>query len=151
VRHDVPVAGRISNEDYERLLRFRTGLRRFERWSEEQAEAEGLTGSQHQLLLAVRGHPDKQGPTVSDLSEYLLLRHHSVVELINRAVTAKLVERQPDAKDGRVVRVRPTREGLAALKRLTRAHIDELGRLAPSLEGLWSGLEPTKHLPPDRR
>jgi DNA-binding MarR family transcriptional regulator len=141
----------VSDEDYARLLRFRTGLRRFERWSEQQAEAAGLTGTQHQLLLAVRGHQDRRGPTVSDLSEYLLLRHHSVVELVDRAVAAGVVRRTSDPADRRVVRVRPTPRGNAILRKLTQAHLAELGRLAPAFEGLWSGLEPTKHLPAGRR
>jgi hypothetical protein len=46
-----------------RLLTFRTGLRRFLHWSGEQAAAAGLTPARHQLLLAIRGHPDPAGPT----------------------------------------------------------------------------------------
>ena len=143
--------GAVSDDDYERLLRFRTGLRRFERWSEQQAEAAGLTGAQHQLLLAVRGHRDRRGPTVGDLSDYLMLRHHSVVELIDRAEAAGLVRRVADPLDRRLVRLRPTPHGNAVLRRLARAHLAELARLAPVYEALWDGLEPTKHLPPARR
>jgi DNA-binding MarR family transcriptional regulator len=145
------VARRISDDQYLRLLRFRTGLRRFERWSEQQAESAGLTGAQHQLLLAVRAHPDRRGPTVGELSEYLMLRHHSVVELIDRAVAADLVRRSEDPTDRRVVRLRPTPYGSAVLRRLARVHLAELARLAPVYEGLWDGLEPTKHLPPGQR
>ena len=141
----------VSDDEYARLLRFRTGLRRFERWSEEQAEAAGLTGAQHQLLLAVRGHADRRGPTVGELSEYLMLRHHSVVELVDRAVAAGLVRRSPDPHDRRLVRVRPTPHGNLVLRRLTRVHLVELARLAPAFDALWDGLEPTKHLPPGRR
>jgi DNA-binding MarR family transcriptional regulator len=141
----------LSDESYARLLQFRTGLRRFERWSEQQAAAAGLTSAQHQLLLAVRGHDDPRGPTIGDLSEYLLLRHHSVVELIDRAAAAGLVRRRPDPDDRRLVRVRATPHGTAVLRRLTRAHLAELARLAPALEALWAGLEPTTHLPPGRR
>ncbi|MCH7720116.1 MAG: hypothetical protein IH988_03880 [Planctomycetes bacterium] len=36
-----------------------TGLRRFLRWSEQQAKASGLTPAHHQLLLAIRGHQDR--------------------------------------------------------------------------------------------
>jgi DNA-binding MarR family transcriptional regulator len=145
------MAGRVSDDGYQRLLRFRTGLRRFERWSEQQAEAAGLTGAQHQLLLAVRGHRDRRGPTVGELSEYLMLRHHSVVELIDRAVAAGLVQRSPDPADKRLVRVLATQRGSEVLRRLSRAHLAELARLAPAFEELWAGLEPTKHLPPARR
>ena len=145
------MAEAVSDDDYTRLLRFRTGLRRFERWSAQQAEDAGLTAAQHQLLLAVRGHPGRRGPTVGDLSEYLLLRHHSVVELVDRAVSAGLVRRAHDPDDRRVVRVRPTAHGGAVLRRLSRAHLAELERLAPTFDELWDGLEPTTHLPPERR
>ena len=145
------MAGSVSDIEYQRLLRFRTGLRRFERWSEEQAQTAGLTSAQHQLLLAVRGHPDRRGPTIGELADYLLLRHHSVVELIDRAESAGLVRRTADPTDRRLVRLRPTRHGNAVLRRLTLSHLAELARLAAVYEGLWAGLEPTKHLPPSRR
>ena len=48
----------LRDADYEDLLALRTGLRRFLRWSEQQAEGAGLTPAQQQLLLAIRGHPD---------------------------------------------------------------------------------------------
>jgi hypothetical protein len=48
----------LDQGQYERLLRFRAGLRRFVRWSAEQAALASLTPTQHQLLLAIRGHPD---------------------------------------------------------------------------------------------
>ena len=89
----------LEQRDYERLLAFRTGLRRFLSWSGQQAEAAGLTPAQHQLLLAVRGHPDRRGPTVGEIAGYLLVRHHSAVELIDRAVAAGLVSRQTDSED----------------------------------------------------
>ena len=78
-------ARRIDDADYRRLLEFRTGLRRFLHWSEEQARAAGVTPAQHQLLLAIRGH-DGAGPTIGDVADYLLLRHHSAVGLVDRAV-----------------------------------------------------------------
>ena len=141
----------MSDHDYQRLLAFRSGLRRFERWSEEQAEAAGLTGGQHQLLLAVRGLPDRRGPTIGEVADYLLLRHHSVVELADRVEAAGLVRRAADAADRRVVRLRLTPRGAAVLRNLSRAHLDELARVASGFDALWAGLEPTKHLPPAQR
>jgi len=129
---------RVRDEDYRRLLGFRTELRRFLRWSEDEARAAGLTPAQHQLLLAVRGHADPAGPTIGELAEYLVLRHHSVVELIDRAAKAGLVERVGDEADHRVVRLQLTRRGEQAIEQLSRLHLEELRRLAPllgSLEG----------------
>jgi len=58
----------LDQRDYERLLAFRTGLRRFLYWSGQQAEAAGITPAQHQLLLAVRGHPGPDGPTIGEIA-----------------------------------------------------------------------------------
>ncbi len=125
---------RLTHQDFERLLEFRVTLRRFQRWSEDQAAAAGLTHVQHQLLVAIKGHPGGEPPTVGDLAGYLLLRPHSTVELIDRAEIAGLVERTKDPADGRVVRVRLTPEGDQIVHKLTRAHLERLHELAAVLE-----------------
>jgi DNA-binding MarR family transcriptional regulator len=130
-----------SDDDYRRLLDLRTGLRRFLRWSEQQAQAAGLTPTQHQLLLAVRGHPDPRGPTVGDLADHLLLRHHSAVGLIDRAEAAGLVTRTPDADNPSAVRLRLTPEGSRRLETLSELHLEELAHLAPTMHALWRALE----------
>ena len=93
-----------TRQDFEHLLAFRSSLRQFERWSDAQARAAGLTHVQHQLLVAVKGHPGSDPPSVRELAGYLLLRHHSTVELVDRAEAAGIVRRVPDASDGRLVR-----------------------------------------------
>lgn len=131
----------LSQEDFTALLEFRAGLRRYLRWSERQAQAAGLTAAQHQLLLAIKGHGDDRGPTIGDLAGYLMLRHHSAVELVDRAEDAGLVARRRDADDGRVIRVRLRPAGERVLVALTRQHLIELRRLAPALEHLAAELE----------
>jgi DNA-binding MarR family transcriptional regulator len=96
----------------------------------------GLTPAQHQLLVAIKGHPGNQDPTISDLAEYLLLRHHSVVELVDRAANAGVVARSRDPADGRLTRVTLTADGEARLSRLGPTHLDELQNLAPVLDQL---------------
>jgi DNA-binding MarR family transcriptional regulator len=137
---DAEVVRRLSDGDYARLLEFRVELRRFLHWSEEAAAAAGLTPAQHQLLLAVRGAPD--APTIGDVADLLLLRHHSAVELVDRAETAGLVERRPDHDDQRVVRVALTRDGSARLEALSASHLEELARLRRALGPLAEGLPP---------
>ena len=132
---------RLGDTEYLRLLEFRTGLRRFLRWSREQAAAVGLTPAQHQLLLAIRGHDDPRGPTIGEVADYLLLRHHSAVELVDRAATAGLVKRAPDPDDQRVVRLKLTPLGARRLERLAALHLEELGRLVPRMQAIWKGLE----------
>ncbi len=121
----------LSDADFRELLAFRDALRRFERWSERQARAVGLTPAQHQLLLAIRGHHG--APTIGDVADHLLLRHHSVVELVRRAERAGLVQRSVDPHDHRSVRLAHSAEGEARLGELTTLHVDELRRLQHGL------------------
>lgn len=129
-------AARVSDRDYARLLSVRTGLRRFERWSAQAAQARGLTASQHQLLLAVRGDDSPDGPTVGQVADYLLIRHHSAVELIDRTEKAGLVLRVRDAADHRAVRLQLSEAGEQVLAALTSAHLEELARLTPLFESM---------------
>jgi DNA-binding MarR family transcriptional regulator len=137
---------RLSDADYEDLLALRTGLRRFLRWSEQQAEEAGLTPAQHQLLLAIRGHTDTRGPTVGEVADYLLLRHHSAVGLVDRAEEAGLVTRSRDEKDHRNVRLELTAKGAKKLEALSEQHLEELRRLARNVPGAWRGLLPHQPL-----
>lgn len=124
---------KVGAADYTKLLGFRTALRRFLRWSEDEARAAGLTPAQHQLLLAIKGHPGPAAPTVGDLSGHLVLKHHSVVELIDRAVGAGLVRRERDERDHRVVRLLLTPLAEERIEDLSRLHLEELRSLAPLL------------------
>lgn len=133
----------LADEAYARLLTLRTGLRRFLRWSEQQATAAGLTPAQHQLMLAIRGHRDPRGPTIGEVADYLLLRHHSAVGLIDRADAAGLVARTRDPDDHRVVRLQLTADGAERLEALSALHLQELERLSLELSGVWAGLDAT--------
>jgi DNA-binding MarR family transcriptional regulator len=137
----MPRSRPVTETDYRRLLALRTGLRHFLRWSEEQAAASGLTPSQHQLLLAIRGHPSDEDPTVGELASTLLLRHHSAVELVDRSEEAGLVRRRRDPEDHRVVRLSLTPRGARVLEGLSERHLEELARLARSIGPLLSGLD----------
>jgi len=137
-QRDALAQQQLSDADFERLLDFRDGLRRFLRWSEEQAQTTGVTPAQHQLLLAVRGHGS--APSVSELASHLLLRHHSTVELVDRATRAGLVRRVTDDADHRVVRVALTEEGARHLTALAAAHLEELSRIGPRFARLWDRL-----------
>jgi DNA-binding MarR family transcriptional regulator len=127
----------VDKPDFERLLELRTGLRRFLRWSEQQARAAGLTPAKHQLLLAIKGHPGAEAPTVGEVADYLVLRHHSAVGLIDRAVADGLVKRVTDDSNRSIVRVALTKAGSAKLDALAEAHIQELAQLAPVMRTLW--------------
>lgn len=122
----------LSDAEYGELLAFRTAIRKFVRWSETQATALGITPTQHQLLLAIRGHhgPD---PTIGEVAEVLLLRHNSAVGLVDRAVSSGLIERHTDSEDQRIVRLRLTALGSRRLRQLAGLHLAELRRMMPAL------------------
>lgn len=128
-----------GREDFRHLLRFRVTLRRFMRWSEDQAAAAGLTHAQHQLLVAIKGHPGPEPPAIRELADYLLLQSHSAVGLVDRAVAGGLVRRRPDDQDARVVRVELTDKGDRLVTELTEAHLTELRNLAAALAELLPG------------
>ncbi len=131
---------RIQDADYQRLLTVRTGLRRFERWSADQAAAHGLTASQHQVLLAIRGHAEPQGPTIGQVADYLLIRHHSTVELVDRTEHLGLIIRSRDPDDHRAVRLKLADHGAQVLESLTSAHLEELERLTALFQALTDTL-----------
>ncbi len=126
----------LSQSDYANLLAFRAALRRFDRWSETQARQAGLTPAQHQLLLAVKGHTDRRGPTIREVADYLGVQHHSVVGLADRAVDAGLVIRVKDVDDARLARLALTPLGEERISALSELHVAELIRLTPLLEHL---------------
>jgi DNA-binding MarR family transcriptional regulator len=126
----------LSQSDFEHLLELRTGLRRFLHWSEQQARKAGLTPAQHQLLLAIKGHRDPHGPTIGQIADYLVLRHHSAVGLVDRAAAERLVVRNPDPGSRSAVRVTLTAAGRAKLDELAEVHLHEIEHLAPTIRAL---------------
>ena len=106
-----------------------------------------ITPAHHQLLLAIRGHHGPEGPTITDVAESLLLRHHSAVGLVDRAVMAGIVERNADPGDHRVVRLRLTARGARRVRQLSRLHLEELRRLAPRMRSLWADLDASTTAP----
>jgi DNA-binding MarR family transcriptional regulator len=116
---------KLSDREYQRLARWRAALRRFLRFSENAARRAGISPSQHQLLLFVRGF-DRGDPAIGDLAECLQLRHQSAVGLVDRCQRAGLVRRRTDPNDRRRVLVELTSRASRLLDRLTIEHLREL-------------------------
>jgi DNA-binding MarR family transcriptional regulator len=131
-----------TTADYERLLEFRTSLRCFLHWSEQQARAQNLTPTQHQLLLAIRGHPGPVAPSIGDVAGHLLLQHHSAVGLVDRAEAAGLVRRERDPEHRSTVRLSLTEDGARRLSALSELHLQEVPQLADTMRSLFADLEP---------
>ena len=119
--------------DYRELAEFRYQLRQFLQFSEVQAREHGIEPKQHQALLALKGLPAGALPTVGELANRLVLRHHTTVELINRLESAGFIKRQPDPADGRQILLHVTPQGTAKLRALSLAHRDELRVKGPEL------------------
>lgn len=139
----------LEKQDFEALARFRFGIRRYLRFSEETVRKDGLTPQQYQLLLALKGFPDRDWASVRELAERLQLRHHSVVELINRAQRQDLVERGTHPHDGRSIRVFLTAKGEQVLTHLSALHREQLRRMHAVLTlPTWSDSDPETTPPP---
>jgi DNA-binding MarR family transcriptional regulator len=135
-RRKVGAALSDPSVDYETLARFRYELRKFQAFSQLAAKRAGLTTQQHQALLAVRGFSDKGPVSVGDLARYLLIRHHTAVELVNRMTRLKVLSRSTDDIDGRRVVLRLTKEGERRLQKLSKIHLEELRAIEPTLTAL---------------
>ena len=119
--------------DYETIARFRYELRRFLAFSEIEANRAGLSAQQYQALMAIRGLSIREPMSIGDLAGYMLIRHHTAVELVDRMVRLKIISRSTDPSDRRRVLLELTGEGERRLRRLYRIHVHELRSLGPTL------------------
>nr|WP_050454471.1 MarR family transcriptional regulator [Candidatus Burkholderia verschuerenii] len=123
----------LAKPDFEQLSEFRYQMRRFERFSEQAAQGEGITPLQYLLLLHIKGYPGRAWATVGELAERLQSHHHGVVALVTRCETLGLVRREPSPDDRRQVQVHLEASGEQVLERLAALHRAEL----KSLEGAF--------------
>ena len=123
----------LSLPEYQALAEFRRNIRSFLHFSEQQVRAQGLEPQQHQLLLAIRGLPEGTSATIGELAARMLLKHHSMVELVDRLERHGYVRRSTSRQDHRQVLVRLTTAGASVLRRLSLAHHQELETAGPAL------------------
>src|SRR5262245_8656795 len=128
---------RLRDQDYHALAQWRQALRRFLSASESITRSLGVSPTQYQLLLFVRGSRNG-APSIADLAESLQVRHQSAVGLMDRCEGSGLVRRRRDPANRRRVLVSLTRRGSSLLARLAAEHyrtIENLGAafVPPSL------------------
>jgi DNA-binding MarR family transcriptional regulator len=123
----------VSELGFRRLAEFRHRIRQFLRFSEEAARAKGIEPQQHQVLLAIKGLPKGIRPTITALSQQLCVRHHSMVELVDRLEERGAVLRRHSEEDQREVFVELTPRGEELLHRLSLLHWEELRVSGPAL------------------
>jgi DNA-binding MarR family transcriptional regulator len=120
------MAAEITNEEYRALAELRYRIRHFLREGDVVAQAVGLEPQQYLLLLMIRGLRDGQEATIRTLAERLALKHHSVVELIDRLEMHGYVRRSRGRDDRRRVLVSLLPRGERILEDVARQRINEL-------------------------
>jgi DNA-binding MarR family transcriptional regulator len=131
------MARSVDDARFAQLAGLRAGIRRYLAWAEQRARDHGMTPAQVQLALAIRAHEDPTGPTLTELAETLLLRHHSVVGLVDRAEDNGLVERQRDPEHQTLVHVGLTAAGAERLETLSALHLDWLAEHGAEIGDVW--------------
>lgn len=116
----------IPLAEIQALAEFRYQLRRFLRFSEVLVRDYGITALQYQLMLQLKGFPDRQWANVGELAERLQSHHHGVVSLVSRCEKLGLVERRTGRDDARNVEIHLTPKGDELIVHLSRLHRDEL-------------------------
>jgi len=134
MRYNIGVSnGTMTAPEFRALAEFRYQIRIFLNGSEEAARKVDLEPQQYVLLLALRGLPAGREPSIRELAERMQLRHHSVVELVDRLEKRLLLRRERSRSDRRQVILSLTPRGEKILTRLARQRISELRTAAPSL------------------
>ena len=130
----------LTGKDYQALAQFRHALRLFLAFSEEAAAEAGLTPAQHQALLAIKGMPGTGHVSVGDLAQWLGVRHHSCVGLVDRLELLGLIRKRTDPADKRRIFLNLTARAERKLAALSAAHRDELRRRAGALVSLLAAI-----------
>lgn len=123
----------MTAAEFRALAEFRYRIRIFLNGSEQAARRAGLEPQQYALMLALRGLPLNVEPSIRELAERMQLRHHSVVELVDRLERRQFLRRERSRDDRRQVILHLTSRGERILTRLVKQRISELRDAAPAL------------------
>jgi DNA-binding MarR family transcriptional regulator len=111
---------------------------------EEHARSNGQHPQQYQLLLAIKGLPKVQTPTIAALAERMQLNHNSMVELVNRCEGRGLLRREPTKTDRRYVHLAITSKGDGVLRHQASASRQDLLTIGPLLVDTLRSLTNTR-------
>jgi DNA-binding MarR family transcriptional regulator len=120
------MAKEITTAEYRALAELRYRIRKFVRDGDIVARSAGLEPQQYLLLLAIRGMPEGEEPTIRSLAERLALKHQSTVELIDRLESHGYVRRARSRDDRRRVLVSLLPRGEQLLEEVAQQRISEL-------------------------
>jgi DNA-binding MarR family transcriptional regulator len=116
----------ITTAEYRALAELRYRIRKFVQEGDAVARSAGLEPQQYLILLAIRGMPEGEEPTIRSLAERLALKHQSTVELIDRLETHGYVRRNRSRDDRRRVFVSLLPRGEQLLEEVAQQRISEL-------------------------
>jgi DNA-binding MarR family transcriptional regulator len=125
---------KLHDDELHLLAEFRMSMREFQSFSEQVCEAAGLTSQQYQALTILTAYAGRDGVTITDLAQRLLIKHNSAVGLVDRLEKEGLLKRRSSAEDRRNVRLEFTPRGKDLVTRLALAHRYELHRVAPAFK-----------------
>src|SRR5450755_2342030 len=116
----------IAIAEYRALAELRYRIRRFLQEGDAVARKSNLEPQQYLMLLAIKGLPTGEEPSIRTLAERLALKHHSAVELTDRLEAHGFVRRLPCSGDRRKVTVALSALGEKRLEQVARQRIGEL-------------------------
>jgi DNA-binding MarR family transcriptional regulator len=120
------VSAEITTEEFRALAELRYRIRHFLSEGDTTARQAGLEPQQYLLLLMIRGLPSGEEATIRTLAERLALKHHSVVELVDRMEGHGYVRRMRGRDDRRRVLVSLLPRGERMLEDVARQRIEEV-------------------------
>lgn len=123
-------------EEFTDYLCFRLGAaaRKIQRYYNAKLGEYGITIGQSFILLSLL---ERDGRNVKELAERLLIDSSAITGLVDRLEKEELVERRPDERDRRALRIHLTPKG-ALLARELEPTADEVNR------SLGNGLSPSE-------
>ena len=119
--------------DYPTLAELRYRIRRFLRTREIAAREAGVEPQQYLVLLQVKGLEGRQPATIGVLAERVQVTPHAMVQLVDRLVERKMVERRRAGPDRRQVVVAVRSAGETVLRRLALHSLADLRSEGPAL------------------
>ncbi len=75
------------------------------------------------------GQPGREWASIAEIADFLQLKHHTAVGLVDRCVGGGLVERKSDPEDLPQVRVSLTTRGVERLPHMSTRNLRELRNL----------------------
>ncbi len=122
-----------EEHEYAALAELDYRIRVFLRSGDERARKAGLDPIEHQLLLAFKQCVQRQAGGLREVRERLGLPQQRIVDLVNRLVKKRLLERRKSSRGGRTTFLQLTSAAETALALVSAREREHLRMHAPEL------------------